>query len=215
MFRVCHDDIAVCFYCFPASAFRVGFIVAFVIAVLLAFEWWRHEPSHDSVAGWMLRELNIPTWFVFWVSLAILLGVVTPRLIGNDVKWFEEAPSQVITVVYILLVPIFLWTYLDLIQESRSFFKGETLCALGVQFNGSKIELSLKGNKVFNIRVNIFSIILTMVLMLFAVKSIILEELKSPWVQNDQLSVVGYIYYVIVRGFNTYLLIGINTADRN
>ncbi len=124
------------------------------------------------------------------------------RLEEEFKEWFVASHGFLITLNYTLVVPFFLWAYLELSKEVRLFFRSKNLCDLGLCFNNKLREHRLFQPCGRNILSN--SVLLVVVC---TITGLAASGLKSPWA--DFVVLHSYFYYSVVRALNAYLAGGL------
>ena len=189
----------------------------------------RHHRTHDIVVTLMLnfpRRYSGTVWGAIWLFVSIILGIILPIWMGKTPEWIFTTPGIVVTINFSFLVPMLVLSYVALAREVDRFFRRENLDRLGLREGVFTKQGFIAYNRVSLCVFRIFMFVGALFVVWYGISAVtesvggVLDEdcFRVPWVDrvnlndqgnNCQLNWIGLVYYVIIRGINTYMALGL------
>ena len=172
--------------------------------------------THDAVLTSMLmiKRSPGPAWLIIWMIISTCFGVFAPIHYHDqeDIQWISRGYNIIIIFTYSLIIPIFLFFYIELSQYAIDFFNKDNLEKLGFKRNRNFEFFAEK-----SYRFNILSMCLLLSVSYLGNNKTIevlirlcrCNKLKYWFIDHHcQMNFIGETYYGIVRGIDGYLALG-------
>ena len=202
-----------------------------VAAIVLALQvmgkiWDRQYGTHDVMVSFMLRfpdRYSGTIWGGIWMTTSVFLGIILPIWMNNTPKWLMSPPGMIITINFSLVVPLLVLSYVSLTREIQNFFHNDNMNRIGLHWRDFAQRYVINCLKRWILLFRCAVIGITLLIIWYAILAIT-ESVDGalcrkcfwvPWVTQDLgskscfLNVNGLLYYVVVRGLNTYMALGL------
>ena len=207
----------------------LGTAIVIFVLLFLHLIWYLRNKQLSRVPDIMLtymlnwpKRSNGPIWLSLLLIISVVLGIVIPSLAGHGMGWFQTKSGLIITLTYTILGPILLLSYIELARAAQAFFEPSNLRDLGLSASVSVTSWTQPRGPKLILLISLVLLVLGGFVTWFGIfvvtKPIDAESGSNicrviPWVTKEgdscHLGYVGLVYYVVLRGLNAYLAIGL------